>query len=502
MTVGRRPTKLLLAAMGGEGGGVLTSWIVAAAEAEGLVVQSTSIPGVAQRTGATTYYIELAAAGGAVPVMALYPGVGDVDVMVASELIEAGRAMQNGFVTPDRTTLIASTHRAYSIIERTAMGDGRADAGRVEQAAREMAKQAVLFDMAAAAREAGTVINAVMLGAIAGSGALPLSTAAIEAAISGSGKSVDSNLAGFRLGYARAQGEDGTAARAEDKRPHLSDRPTADNLLDRVVRTFPAASRTTLREGVNRLIDFQDPAYAKLYLDRLDAVRDAAGDDDIVTEAGRFLALRMSYEDVIRVAQAKTRPERIAGLRREVRARADEPVVVTEFLKPGIDEFASVLPPALARRLIAWADRRGLKAKLHVGLHIKSSTISGYLLMRTLAGLRRFRRRGYRYAVEQAAIDAWLDRVGRAARIDAGFAREVIACANLIKGYSDTHRRGIENFDGIMATLVDPTLAGEMDPASAAAAVRGAREAALADPEGNALRETLAAPPVAKLAAE
>ena len=502
MTETGRPTKLLIAAMGGEGGGVLTSWIVAAAEAEGMIVQSTSIPGVAQRTGATTYYIELMPNNGSAPVMALYPGIGDVDVMVASELIEAGRAMQNGFVTPDRTTLIASTHRAYSITERTAMGDGRADASRVERAAREMARQSVLFDMAAAAREAGTVISAVMLGAIAGSGALPLSTAAIEAAITGSGKSVDSNLTGFRLGFAQARGEGGTTVRVGEKRPPLSDRLTAESLLDRMVRTFPAASHTTLREGVNRLIDYQDPDYAELYLDRLDSVREVAGDDDIVTEAGRFLALRMSYEDVIRVAQAKTRPERIAKLRHEVRAKGDEPVVVTEFLKPGIDEFASVLPPMLARRLIAWADRRGIKAKLHVGLHVKSSAISGYLLMRTLAGLRRFRRRGYRYAEEQTAIDSWLDRVIRASGIDADLAREVIACANLIKGYSDTHRRGTENFDGIMATLVDPTLAGEMDPASATAAVRGAREAALADPDGGALDDALNQPPIVKLAAE
>lgn len=502
MTERNRPTTLLIAAMGGEGGGVLTGWIVAAAEAEGLTVQSTSIPGVAQRTGATTYYIELMPKGASAPVMALYPGVGDVDVMVASELVEAGRAMQNGFVTPDRTTLIASTHRAYSMIERTAMGDGRVDADRVERAAQEIAKQAVLFDMAAAAREAGTVINAVIMGAIAGSGALPVSSAAIEAAITGSGKAVDSNLAGFRLGFALAKGEAEPAARADEKRRPLSDRPTAENLLDRVQTAFPSVSRETLREGVNRLVDYQDLAYAQLYLDRLDGVRDAATDDNIVTETGRYLALRMSYEDVIRVAQAKTRPERIAKLRDEVRAKPGEPVVVTEFLKPGIDEFASVLPPPLARRLIAWAERRGLTSKLNVGLHVKSSSISGYLMMRCLAGMRRFRHRGYRYAQEQAAIDSWLDRVVRAARTDSDLACEVIACANLIKGYSDTHRRGIENFDGIMRTLVDPTLAGEMSPAAAAAAIRGAREAASADPEGGALKDALTNPPVSKLAAE
>ena len=53
------PVTLLIAALGGEGGGVLTGWIVDAARRAGLPVQATSIPGVAQRTGATTYYIEI-----------------------------------------------------------------------------------------------------------------------------------------------------------------------------------------------------------------------------------------------------------------------------------------------------------------------------------------------------------------------------------------------------------------------------------------------------------
>src|SRR3954466_14228619 len=125
-----RPIAMLIAALGGEGGGVLTDWIVSAAAAQGYPVQSTSIPGVAQRTGATTYYIEilpvtLAALDGKRPVLALTPGSGDVDIVLASELMEAGRAIGNGFVTPDRTAMIASTHRSYAIAERMAMGDGR-----------------------------------------------------------------------------------------------------------------------------------------------------------------------------------------------------------------------------------------------------------------------------------------------------------------------------------------------------------------------------------------
>ena len=49
-----RPISLLLCALGGEGGGVLSQWLVEAACIAGYPAQSTSIPGVAQRTGATT----------------------------------------------------------------------------------------------------------------------------------------------------------------------------------------------------------------------------------------------------------------------------------------------------------------------------------------------------------------------------------------------------------------------------------------------------------------
>ena len=114
-----RPITILIAALGGEGGGVLANWVIAAAAAEDYPVQSTSIPGVAQRTGATTYYIELyplraAQLGGRHPVMTLSPSPCDIDVMLASEWLEAGRAIMNGYVTPERTTLIASSGSVFT----------------------------------------------------------------------------------------------------------------------------------------------------------------------------------------------------------------------------------------------------------------------------------------------------------------------------------------------------------------------------------------------------
>ena len=199
---------LLIAALGGEGGGVLSNWIVTAAESLGFPVQSTSIPGVAQRTGATTYYIEIVPAadkGGRRPVLALLPGVGDIDVVLASELMEAGRAVAAGFVTPDRTLAIASTSRFYVMNEKIAMGDGRYDSGRLMQAIEQHSRARRLLDMEEIARRTGAMLNAVMLGVLAGSDALPIPAEAFEAAIRADGKAVESNLRGFRAGFDAAQ---------------------------------------------------------------------------------------------------------------------------------------------------------------------------------------------------------------------------------------------------------------------------------------------------------
>ena len=208
-----KPVTILVGALGGDGGGVLCDWIVGAAQSQGLGVQATQIPGVAQRTGATTYYLEVMPIQGSLrQVLALNPAIGEVDVALATELLEAGRMIFNGFVTPDRTTLIASTHRVLAIGERAAMGDGSFDVGRLLRALKERSKEQILFDMDQAAEESGGVINAVLLGALAGSGRLPIPDAAFEAAIRHAGKSVDTNLAAFAFGRGHARGEIGRAS--------------------------------------------------------------------------------------------------------------------------------------------------------------------------------------------------------------------------------------------------------------------------------------------------
>ncbi|MEK9967616.1 MAG: indolepyruvate oxidoreductase subunit beta family protein [Ferrovibrio sp.] len=498
-----RPLCILIAAMGGEGGGVLTGWLVDAAERAGYPVQSTSIPGVAQRTGATTYYIEIwPEKTDKRPVMCLNPMPGQVDVMIASEFVEAGRAIANGYVSPDRTLLIASTHRIFAVAEKSAMGDGRYDTGRLFRAAKDHARRTILFDMDQAAKDAGSILNAVLLGALAGTGALPLPASAFEDGIRAEGKAVESNLAGFRFGLSHGQNEIEATAEVLSSLPPAAAVPA---LADRIAR-LPAGVQKFAAEGIKRLVAFQGVAYARLYLDRLDLIA-KLGDDGLTSETARHLALRMSFEDVIRVAQLKLKPERFAAIEREQRVQPGQPYVVAEFLKPGVEEIASLLPPALARRLIDMADRRGWTERLHLGMQVQSNRIGGYLKLRLLAALRAWRPRSLRYAEEQARIEDWLDLVARAAAINLQLARETVDCARLIKGYGDTFKRGAANFERIRNRVIQPALENRIPPQTAIEALVQARTAALADPEGAALGNTLAdfeaiLPPTAQQAAE
>ena len=501
-TQAARPITILIAALGGEGGGVLTDWIVTAAASQGFPVQSTSIPGVAQRTGATTYHIEMvptplasACGNGSArrPILALAPAVGDVDLLVASELMEAGRAVAGGYTAPDRTMAIASTSRSYLVVEKMAMSDGRYDPRRLIAAVEKNSRQALLLDFEALARQANAMINAVLLGVIAGARALPIPAEAFEAAIRADGKAVEANLRGFRAGWEAATA--GSQASTEPAKRHKAPVASASD-LETAIAAMPAVAQDVITEGLRRLTAYQDRHYARLYLDRLNSIREAdaraAADGRLLTATARQLALRMSYEDVIRVAEAKIDPARFARITHELAVKPGQTVAVTEFLKPGIDELCSILPPWLATAILNLAHRYPALGRLHLAMAVNSRSISGYLRFATLAKLRAFRRKTFRFQKEQETIEAWLRLIVQAAARSAELAIEFAECAGLIKGYGDTHRRGSGNYDLIVKHVVVPTLTDAMPVQQAIDGIASARAAALLDPEGEALAKCLA----------
>ena len=482
-----RPITLLIAAMGGEGGGVLTSWIVNAARSCGLPVQATSIPGVAQRTGATTYYIEIwpeaLPVGAARPVLALAPAIGEVDILAATEFVETGRMIEAGFVTPDRTTLIASNHRVFTTHEKVAMGDGRTDVEPIIRAVAERARRQVVLDMREASARSGAVINAVMLGAISGANVLPIPAETFEAGIRAEGKAVEANLRGFQAGLAAAT--DSSNANAET--PSFHRKHTA--LSHTISNDFPLASHEFLEEAVSRLVDYQDEAYAKLYVQRLEPF--AKGDQELLISLARHLAVRMGYEDIYRVAQVKIKPQRLARILDEAGARKGETVKVTEFFKPRLSEISDVLPTGLGRWLQGLGERNPGLAKKSWPMLIQTTSVSGFLRLWLLAKLRRIRRSTLRFGVENQAIETWLDLIRRAMKTNHPVAFEISECAGLIKGYGDTHQRGMRNFQAIIDQVVLPAVSAGQISDDLAGQIAAARQAALADPDGKTLANAL-----------
>jgi indolepyruvate ferredoxin oxidoreductase beta subunit len=444
---------IAILAMGGQGGGVLAEWIQAVSRHNGWLAQGTSVPGVAQRTGSTVYYIELAREReGRQPIMAQMPVPGDVDVIIASELMEAGRAMLRNFVTKDRTTLISSTHRVYAISEKAAMGDGRGSSERIVEAAGQRSKRFIGFDMEAATERSGSVISAVMFGALAGSEVLPFARAAFEQAIKDSGIAVQSNLAGFAEGVRAAHG----AIVLPATPAHPLPQPTTAKgrlLYARLIDRLPLAAHANTLHGVQRLMDYQDGTYAEIYLDRLERI---AGVDrapfELTAETARHLALWMSYEDTIRVADLKTRATRIARVRSEVRADDNQLLGVTEFMHPRLQEICETLPASLGRAILR---SRRLSAALNrffqKGRYVETTSLRWFLILRALAKYRRFRRVSLRFQEEQMRIEQWLAVVEEAAASDLELALEWVRCQRLIKGYGDTFERGLRNFNAIQS---------------------------------------------------
>ena len=486
-----RPVTIAVLAIGGQGGGVLVDWIVALAEREGWRAQSTSVPGVAQRTGATIYYVEaIEAPAGRVPVFSPMAAPGDVDIVIAAEWMEAGRAIQRGLVTPDRTTLIASTHRTLAVSEKEIPGDGLADSATVTAAARAAAKRVAAFDMAALAEQAGSVVSSVLFGALCGTGALPFPRAAYEAVIAGAGIGVQASLLGFGLGF---DAVDAPALGAKPPAPVLQPalapwgHQAYDALLLRAA-ALPVGAHAMLAEGLKHVVSYQDIAYGSAYLDAVEAVVRqvplSPARDTVAEAAAKYIARAMAYDDVIRVAALKTQPSRSPRIQREMRGQV---LAVTEFMHPRAEEMLGLLPPragiAIGRRprLVALLDRIAGGPK-----RVRTDTVVGFLTLYIVAGLRGWRRKTLRHAQESARIGTWLTVVRTVAGKDPDLAAELLANQRLIKGYSETHARGLDKFSRVMAA--SERLSGRPD---AAVWVRRLREAALKDEQGSALDAAL-----------
>ena len=500
-----QPISILLCALGGEGGGVLSEWLIDIARHAGYAAQATSIPGVAQRTGATTYYLEvfpvpLRVLKGRRPVFGLNPLPGRLDVLVSSELLETARQISNGLPSSQHTLIVTSSARALTTMEKMEIGDGRRQEAGLMQLVRENSRAHHVIDMAGLTRTAGTVVSATMLGCLAGSGVLPFARADYEAIINESGSNAPASQRGFSLGFDAVGQQRAQIRLIEDT---LSNRELVKHvekgLEADLASHFPPSVHDLLALGHARMVEYQGADYASRYVDRLKRVlaaerqADPAGTNGFATtrEMVRWMALWMAFDDIVRVADLKSRASRWARVQGEVKSKPDDLLRVYDHFKPGAPEFAALLPTSLANAVLNWDKRRVAGVKLPWALPLKVGTHSvfGMLSLRGLASLKWLRVRGSRFAHEQAMIDRWLEAVVAGTQANWQLGHELALCGRLIKGYGATNERAKENLLHVIDHLAKA--ASFTSDEARAKAIAAARTAALSDEAGKALDQAL-----------
>ncbi|HEY5207708.1 MAG TPA: indolepyruvate oxidoreductase subunit beta family protein, partial [Roseiarcus sp.] len=357
------------------------------------------------------------------------------------------------------------------------------------------ARRTIAFDMEKLAVERGTMISAAMLGALAGSGALPFERSAYEDIVRKGSRGANASLAAFADAYDRSRAGERTApntgpAKRLDELPEDAGHPELNRLVGRLRSDLPESARPLAFAGLKRIVDFQDVAYGDDYIDRLqkltalDAANGGAAKNFAFTaEAAKRLAVAMAYDDVIRVADIKLRPSRFTRLREEAGAAPDQLVYATEYLHPRGEEICGMMPASLGAFIEAKPSLfRALDRIVNRGRRVPVGRIFGFLQLYGVAALRRTRRSSLRHKRETAHLEAWLAQAVDILPKNYDLAVEILRCRLLVKGYSDTHARGFSKFDRVMAKA--PKLAPREDGAQWMARLIAA---ALMDEPGEAL---------------
>jgi uncharacterized protein DUF6537 len=248
---------------------------------------------------------------------------------------------------------------------------------------------------------------------------------------------------------------------------------------------LPDGIASVVSEGIRRLVDYQGAGYAQLYVDRLRRFVGRPGvDDAMLGEIARLMALRMSYEDPIRIAQLK--------LAEHAAASGGAPVQPTgDIRKFRLDELIGALPrmvaePALdALQWVSWTH-------MPVSIRFSAKNRLGIRRLKIEAGLRRWRRFSVRYAEERVWVERWLHMIGRSLLKQPPAAMAIVQTADMIEGYGDSYRQGLSDWHAIIDGLVKPTFDGVLPLPDLAGAIAEARAAALADPRQAALKRTIA----------
>ena len=451
---------ILITALGGEGGGTLMNWILDCARKENFFVQGTSIPGVAQRTGSTSYYLEICDQNfekGKEPVLSLYPKPGRVDVVIASELLEAARVLEKGYVNPDRTLLITSSSRTYTNLEKSHLADGRFNKDKILAACAKMSKNFVCLDLSEIALRYSTIVSAPMFGALAGSNIFPWSKNTCENIFSKNDFGKNS-LKGFNFTYSKVNSNAKNMFDANSPASPISVKKQFNDEL--FLSSLPMELSNIVVLGKERCIDYQNEKYAEVYMSRIKKIVSSINIENkqvipIIENIVRRLSLWMTYEDIPRVAQLKIKPERFIKIKEEIKIKNNQILMVQDIFKPGINEIGAMFPRKIGQFFIRNNKIMSFLPFIGKGMKINSLTIFGFLSLKFLSVFRYIRIISLRYNEEQKNIEKWMNNIIIAFSKSLTFAEGLADMPQILKGYGDTWDRGKIKYNMINSALVE-----------------------------------------------
>lgn len=472
--------KILIPAVGGQGGGVLTEWIVQAFFLEEYDSQGISLPGLSQRGGSTVYYLEAHPKPESEDqsiIFAQFPVPGEVDLILAQEFLELGRALELGYGS-DKTTIVTSSHRVYSTLEKMPVGSGIYSDENLRKLARGFSSRFIELDALEISKENNMdelSVNAILLGALCESGALPIEKKSFVRSIEMVGVATKASLKAFEVGWEYANNNNQPSAElsakwrkfVDERADKLDDKENYLSRISKIESDYPENLKEIMAESIYRLIDYQDLEYADKYIDEVNSIRlidsKIQGTNYILTEQfAKNLALLMSYEDGIRVAELKIKSDRFKRIREEMRLKDDQVFHVVDYLKPDAEEIYGLLPNVLVSPVLSFVESRFFrkiwrrKKPLTMGQTPVTNSFGGYLRLWSLTKIKFLRPYSFRYKKEYKVITAYTQAINKYAPYDYKLACLVAKSVEMVKGYGRVRRRTMDAFYRFLDNIISP----------------------------------------------
>jgi len=254
-----------------------------------------------------------------------------------------------------------------------------------------------------------------------------------------------------------------------------------DGALPFLPDNLPDHSAPIVSESIALLTEYQSATYAQLYVDRLKRFIGRPGvDSALFCEIARLMAMRMSYQDPIRIAQLKL-----------VESDSGTAGAADDVRKLRVDELIGALPAPVADPLLDVLGRIGWLRK-RVSVRFSAKNRFGVRRLKLEASLRRWRQFSVRYSEERVWVERWLHMIARCLDKQPQSVSAVVETATMVQGHGDPYRQGLADWHLIIDGLAKPTFDGKLPLADLAGAIAEARAACMPDPRQVALKRTIA----------